>query len=406
MDLRLVCFLVFSQALAGPIVAPLEAANEDAVLAWTGAGEEFGAVLACTGDGALLGAPGSGGTDDRFFLAIYDPPTGLWTGIVEVSGSGLSDLAISGTEAAAVIGDAVETFTWSPTGMVPFATVDGSGSKTVALSDSGQAGPLLFVGRIGLAFPVYFGAVSIYGKSVGGWVFEDNFQDDITFGWGLSAEKNEVIVGMPGSTSATGQVSKLTRATSPPYAWSRSLQFSAADGELNNSFGAAVSLSGDAFAVGVPLDDNAGGEDAGAVYLYRRECGFAFAEEAVLVSPNPITGGRFGADVSLRGPDLVVGEPGADIGGIPAAGAAHLYRRGAVGWEYVETLTWSTPGADDHLGEQVCVGEHGVLVGAPLADLAGTDAGAVLYFDAVTTLFADGFECQDMDGNGWSSWVQ
>ncbi len=379
------------------------AVEESAILAWAPAGGEIGGVLACTETVALLGAPGLAGPNDRFFLGAFDPQTGLWTNLDEVIGSGLTDLSISPTRAAAVINDTVETYGWATTGLNPAEIITGSSPRAVAIGNTPLT-EVLAVGRHAGAFPIYAGVVTTYAKD-GAWVFEDSFQEEITYGWALSINRNEVLIGQQGSSVATGTVSFIERTTSEPFTWTGVGPFlSAPDAELNNSFGVAVSFDGDRFAVGAPLDDNAGGTDAGAVHLYRRACnaGSGWSEDGILVSPNPVAGGRFGADVSLRGRDLVVGEPGAGDPITPDTGAAHLFRRGSAGWEYVETMTRFDQTTGDAVGEQVCIGEYGVLVGGPMIDRTGTDSGAVLFYYGLNTLFADGFEC-GLPG-GWSIW--
>lgn len=381
--------------------AAVAAVEESQILAWAGAGEELGRTLACHGLGAVLGAPG-GGTSDRFFLATFDPQSGLWDNADEAAGgNSFVELAMDGTAVAVILDDAVEIHGWTPGGMslLDTVTVGGGGSpRAVALDND-----ILAVGSHHNSFPVPQGAVSLYTRSSpSSWEFEDSVSDEITFGWALAMDGATVAVGQQGSTVATGKAWLVVRSAGDPSSWETTGgSKQAPDGELNNSFGAAVSLDGASWAVGAPLDDHEGGVNAGSVHLYRQGCGGgAFVPDGVLVSPSPIAEGRFGASVALRGRDLVVGEPGAGGPSLPQAGAAHLYRRGPAGWAYVETLTKFMPLAGAELGTAVCIAEHGVLVGAPLADPMGVDSGLVLFYRGLNTLFADGFECGTADD--WS----
>ena len=389
---RLTVFVLLSFVVGVPAV---EAVEESAVLAWSEAGEEVGATLACWGDGAVFGAPGSGGAGDRFFLGIFDPQTGLWANVDEAGGgTSFVELAMSGTNVAAVLDDAVTTYGWDVGGLTELEIVTGTSPRAVAI-DNNATTPLLAIGKHYGGFPVYFGLVSVYSHDASTWVWEDTFQNPITFGWTLSMDGNRIAVGQRGSSEATGEVRFIVRSQDEPYSWSLSgPTLTAPDGEISNLFGAAVALDGKSLAVGSPLDDNAGGVDAGSVHMFQAGCSnSSYVADQVLYSPNPVAGGRFGASVTLVGRDLVVGEPGADAPGHPSAGAAHLYRRGLGGWVLVETLTRFTPGSGDELGASVCISNHGVLVGAPFADQNGIDSGVVLFYAGLTTLFADGFEC-------------
>ena len=400
---RSICFPLALYLILGLGPSTAAAVEESAILAWADAGEEMGAIMACHGDATILGAPGASGPNDRFFLGIFDPQTQVWTLIDEAGGSGLTDLAISNISAAVVIDDEVRTFGWYSGGLTPSGTVPGSSPRAVAIG-SNVSGESLAVGRHGGGFPIYYGLVTLYQRTTS-WIWEETFQDEITYGWALSMNRNEVMIGQQGSTAATGTVSFIKRTTSEPFTWTGTGPFlSAPDAELNNSFGVAVSFDGDWVAAGSPLDDNAGGTDAGAVHLFRRACngGSGWSEDGILVSPSPVAGGRFGADVSLRGRDLVVGEPGAGDPITPLTGAAHLFRRGSTGWEYVETMTRFDQTTGDEVGDTVCIGDYGVLVGGPGIDRQGPDSGAVLFYYGINTLFSSGFECGI--GNDWSIW--
>jgi len=368
-----------------------EAAEETQTLAWATAGEELGSTLACHGDAAVLGAPGAGGTGDRFFLAVYDAGTGQWSNADEISaGTSFVSLAMDGQTVAAVLDDQVELYSWSGDGLLPQQTITGSSPRAVAVD-----GDFLAVGRFFLSFPVSAGLVTMHVWDAGlqSWEFEDSLQETVTFGFAVALSGTRLVIGHSGATGTTGQAWIVSRNTTPPYTWG-GIAYQATDAELNNHFGAAVALDGRLCAVGAPQDDNEGGVDAGIVYLYQKPLGGGYFEpDGVLVSPDPGADGRFGASVALDDPYLVVGEPGAGGLANPQAGAAHLFQRGEGGWQLVTTLTRLSPSAGEELGTTVCLTNDGVLAGVPFADGNGADSGEVLYFGGLFTLFADGFEC-------------
>ncbi|MCK6506647.1 alpha/beta hydrolase, partial [Myxococcota bacterium] len=79
----------------------------------------------------------------------------------------------------------------------------------------------------------------------------------------------------------------------------------------------------------------------------------------------------FGEAVALHGGVLVVGAPGQQAAGAPAAGAAHVFEREGDRW--VHRLAFQPAGDDDRVawsrvGEAVAVWGRTVVVGAPGAD--------------------------------------
>ena len=164
------------------------------------------------------------------------------------------------------------------------------------------------------------------------------------------------------------------------------------DGEAgSDSFGAALALAdldGDGFAdlaVGAPFHD-AGGRDAGRVYVYRGGPGGLAATPALVLDGG--TGDRFGGDLAAPGDvdvdgvaDLLIGAPFDDDDGRDA-GRAYLLRGAADltattrvalrGGAARDTLGWSVSAAGDLDGD----GAVDVVVGAPFADGVASDAGA------------------------------
>ncbi|MFQ6092314.1 MAG: M6 family metalloprotease domain-containing protein, partial [bacterium] len=164
----------------------------------------------------------------------------------------------------------------------------------------------------------------------------------------------------------------------------------AAYDELGYSVSGAGDVNGDGFddlIVGAPLND-AGGPDAGRAYLYSGTTG------ALLYTlPGGGPGDHFGWSVSGAGDvnddgyaDLIVGAPLNDAGGADA-GRAYIYS-GATG-----TLLYPFTGqaAGDWLGVSVSgagdVNNDGyadLIVGAPLNDAGSTDAGRVYIYSGAT----------------------
>jgi cysteine-rich repeat protein len=142
-------------------------------------------------------------------------------------------------------------------------------------------------------------------------------------------------------------------------------------------FGAAVAAEGDQVLVGAPLDSGAV-ENGGAVYLFRRST--AMLDRAI-VAPDAAAGDLFGSAVALTPTQVIVGAPLADVAGVET-GRVYVFDRSDGSLRF--TLDNPTPDAGDQFGAAVAVVGGGILVGAPRDDEGAADTGAAHLFDADT----------------------
>ncbi len=96
----------------------------------------------------------------------------------------------------------------------------------------------------------------------------------------------------------------------------------AAGGPIQDAdFGLGIAVSGNTLAVGASKDHP---NESGSVYIYRRVGGdWVFRNR--ISEPNLQDGARFGIDLALDGPHLVVGASGADAAGAPASTVGRVY---------------------------------------------------------------------------------
>jgi hypothetical protein len=153
------------------------------------------------------------------------------------------------------------------------------------------------------------------------------------------------------------------------------LEIVAPDGQANDEFGAAVAVSGDLLAVGAP---RAVGVESrtGVVYAFRYEVGSDWSLEAKLAADGALPGDRFGNAVALDGDFAVVGAPLDDRAGVDA-GSAFVFIRGDDGvWMQEDALVDPEAEAGAQAGAAVDIQGERVVVGVPL----GAAGGAALVF--------------------------
>lgn len=172
---------------------------------------------------------------------------------------------------------------------------------------------------------------------------------------------------------------------------------------VGGSLGPAIAVHGTTILIGAHHADVAHLND-GAVTVFVRDAS-GWHEQATLLSPLPQTQGAFGISVALHGDLAVVGAWREGPAGGPESGLAHVFRRSGAAWSLVQTLAPSDAGPSFLFGASVSISGPLVAVGAPgaggnaaylfqdlgagwqeLARLTASDAGPVQQFGASTSL--------------------
>ena len=150
-------------------------------------------------------------------------------------------------------------------------------------------------------------------------------------------------------------------------------------------FGEVAAIDGETLAVSaIGEDSGATGQDgdqsdnsvqdAGAVYIFRRQDG-QWVQEAYLKASNPMSGDLFGESLDLDGDVLVVGS--SNKGGTTEnpldtndrmVGAAYVFEREGGVWTEVAYLRAEHPRPFDRFGFSVGISGNTIVVGAPLED--------------------------------------
>ncbi len=169
--------------------------------------------------------------------------------------------------------------------------------------------------------------------------------------------------------------------------WTFEATLTASDGALGDKFGWSVAVDGDVVLIGARDDEPDGGFNggfnAGAAYIFRYNSRLKdWIEEAKLTDPNADEGDLLGFSVSISGDVALVGAPGNDDAG-GGTGAAFVFRRDPAGsgdWLLQEQLTAFDALWQAWFGFSVSLADDIALIGAPQLD-SQIGAAYVLRYD-------------------------
>lgn len=152
----------------------------------------------------------------------------------------------------------------------------------------------------------------------------------------------------------------------------------ASDGVAGDFFGESVATTGDVVLVGAPGDDDQGNR-SGAAYVYRG-AGTSWIEEEKLLPAGGAAEESFGQAVSISGNAALVGAPGTAASQVGDPGEAYVFRFDGSDW--VEEAKLQAPGGSpgDFFGFSVAISGDVAVVGAHLDDESAPSAGAAHVF--------------------------
>ena len=196
------------------------------------------------------------------------------------------------------------------------------------------------------------------------------------FGTSVAINGNWAIVGAPGEHKAF----LYNKDQGGDNNWGFVKAIQATNGSADDNFGTAVAISGDYALVGASMDDEKG-LNAGAAYVFNKDQGGigAWGQVAKLAGVDTQAGDMFGSTVDLEGEMAIVGSPLNDEKGLNA-GAAYLFDR-STGWGQAKKLTASDPATLDNFGVSVSMSGTTVAVGSNQDDDKGSSSGSVYVYD-------------------------
>ena len=242
------------------------------------------------------------------------------------------------------------------------------------------------------------GAAYIYSRNLGdmdkwGMVKKLRLSDSTAvdiFGYAVSVSGNTIVVGAPyrdqdGGVEDAGAAYIFSRNKDGKDNWGLVEKLVASDGLGKELFGYAVAVSDDTIVVGAEMLTHAGGNKAGAAYVFSRNEGGAdnWGEVKKLIPNDSNLQDSFGRSVAISGDTAVVGAQGAQNHSGGRIGAAYIFSRnegGANNWGQVRKLIAGDAALDRSFGCSVAIDAHTVVAGDSGGDQRGVDAGAAYIF--------------------------
>lgn len=343
--------------------APNSFVDQQQLLASDGAAfDQFGSVVAISGDTAVVGAP-------------YDTVNGKsHQGSVYVftrSGNSWSQQA----QLFASDGSAGDEFGWSVAVDGDTIVVGADADDVFANTDQGSA--------------------YVFTRSGTVWTEQAHlFAND---GSGTDRDYFGVSVAVKGDTAVVGAylddfLSHINQGSAYVFvrsgtAWSLQQHLLAADGAAVDEFGSSVALDGETAVVGAWSKTVGSNVQQGSAYVFVRS-GTVWTQQANLTADDGQAQDFFGGSVAISGDSVIAGADWHDFTGKTNQGAAYVFVRNGTIWSQQQRLTSSDGAANDEFGHSVAISGETLAVGAWMDDVAGIlDQGTTYSFSRFGTVW-------------------
>jgi len=181
------------------------------------------------------------------------------------------------------------------------------------------------------------------------------------FGSAVSLFDDTAVIGASGDWSDGGETGSAYVFRHNGTDWVEEAKLLASDGEHHDSFGDAVSISGNTIVIGARGDSD---NDflSGSAYVFRLERR-GWVQEVKLLASDGAWHDYFGGSVSISGDSIVIGAHGDDDNGLDA-GSAYVFWYDGLGWVEQIKLLASDGAAEDAFGSSVSISGNTAIIGA------------------------------------------
>ena len=394
-------------------------------------GERFGAVLAMSGNYAIVGAPKKDGAGRNSGAAyVFERRGTEWVEQVKLVAS---DEAIGDYFGISVALDGTTALVGAHRANEPFAdggavyVFDRTGeiwNQTAKLLASDGDHFAYFGFSVGLdANTAIIGAIRdgeagenagaayIFVRNQFGWapqakLLGNNTKAGDNFGYAVDVDGDFAIVASP-RNKGTG-AAYIYRREGTKWEQKRNrvrIRMIPIDPDGATSFGISVVISGETAVIGA-TGGVIGDKESGAAYVFTQNEPPFWNQHTKLAAGDRQSGDQLGFAVAISGNEIIAGAPTHDAGG-RASGAAYIFERNEEAkWAESGKLSDGETASEDQFGTAVAISGNIAVSGAQQADDVAPNAGAAYIFERAGTLWlqhgkliADDGKAGDLFGN-------
>ena len=336
--------------------------------------DQFGTVVAISGDTAIVGAPydSIGGNSHQGSVYVFVRSGSTWTQQAQLIASD----GASGDE-----------FGWSVALDGDTAVIGADADDVFANTDQGSA--YVFV-RSGTTWTQQAHLFANDGSGT----------DRDFFGNAVAVQGDTAIVGayLDDFLTNVNQGSAYVFVRSGTT-WTLQQHLLAADGAAVDEFGSSVALDGETAVVGAWSDTVGANIQQGSAYVFVRS-GTTWAQQAKLDAADGQAQDFFGVSIAISGDTVIAGSDWHDVGANTNQGAAYVFVRSGTTWSQQQQLTAGDGAMNDEFGHSVAVIGDSAVVGAWMDDVAAAiDEGSAYVFTRSGTIWTQQQQVNAADGS-------
>lgn len=185
--------------------------------------------------------------------------------------------------------------------------------------------------------------------------------------------------------------------------WEYKQKLTVAQGQGLEKFGFSVDISGNMAIVGA-FGNNGEGSPKGAAYIFSFD-GSNWIQTQILVASDGLAWDSFGQAVSISGQSALVGAPGRSSFG-DSSGCAYLFTFNGTTWDQGVRLAANDAAGWDRFGQSVSLFEDVAVIGAPGDNDNGKASGSAYIFSFDGSNWAQTEKLKAIDGSGWDKFGQ
>ena len=210
-------------------------------------------------------------------------------------------------------------------------------------------------------------------------VFPNDGAANDRFGQLVALSGDTAVIGAPGNYSGNAGGTAYVFVRDANGGWNQQAKLTGSDNAAFNGYGNAVSVSGDIAVIGAYLDDD-NGENSGAAYVHERDANGAWLPRTKLHAGDGAAGDWFGLAVSVSGDTAIIGASRSDGTGTDS-GSVYVFVRDAGGtWSQQARLVANDAGKRTRFGEHISISGNTAVISGSWADHNGDYSGAAYVF--------------------------